>query len=571
MKKSKFVSAFQNVRSYLAGLLSFFLISAAFGLSESTGPGGSNAQAVHAAGFEGQGITVGLISQSHARVTHEAFFDKDMLGNPIGSSHVHWYDATDANDFEPISHDTSVAGIVCSRGGVEYPLDRGVAPAAELYSYRVTRPLSESNLARVFNSDWLQNALDEALNDNCDIIVTAIQLSSITANGDSLYSLMYDYYAYEYGLFFATASGNNEPEVTIFGDSYNSLTTGGLLIDTDDIYYQVGSQSNPGPTLDGRKKPEVVAPSQGQRAPRNGDELWATATPDGSGQTSWAVPHTAGVAALLLNYANESGISDDEHSEVIKAVIVNSTFPNILDESGNNTIYLSDPNKVWNAYRGYGRLDAFRAYEILSGVRIIPASSTSEIKGWAYATLADDQSHSYMVQGFINERLLATVTWMRRVVWNDSTGSRHNIMELDELDSSIANLDLEVYDPDGMLLSPEHPEYNEKDNLEKWDLLLPKTGTYEIRVVNRPESETSAYGLAFEILEPLAGDVHVDYVVDLLDVGDMASYWLSTNCDDPGQACYGYNLSDNPKIDLSDFAVLAGNWLGFDSRYYPSN
>ena len=44
-----------------------------FALQESTGPGGSNVQDVHALGYTGQGISVGLISQDHARLTHEAF------------------------------------------------------------------------------------------------------------------------------------------------------------------------------------------------------------------------------------------------------------------------------------------------------------------------------------------------------------------------------------------------------------------------------------------------------------------------------------------------------------------
>ena len=96
-----------------------------FGLSQSTGPNGSNVQAVHQQGFTGQGIGIGLISQDNTRYTHEAFFDKDSQGLPIGISHAHRYDATDVNVYSPSSHDTSVAGIACGRGGAAFPQDRG--------------------------------------------------------------------------------------------------------------------------------------------------------------------------------------------------------------------------------------------------------------------------------------------------------------------------------------------------------------------------------------------------------------------------------------------------------------
>ena len=124
---------------------------------------------------------------------------------------------------------------------------------------------------------------------------------------------------------------------------------------------------------------------------------------------------------------------------------------------------------------------------------------------------------------------------------------------------------MEIRDPDGILLNPNPSEI---DNLEKYDLLLTKTGSYEVRVVNQSGSEMATYGLAFEILEPLPGDVHVDYVVDTQDLIDFVPHWLSTDCNNPLDDCSPYNLSLNPQIDLSDFSILADNWLTFDNRYY---
>ncbi len=535
-----------------------FASALVFGLSESTGPAGSNAQDVHALGYEGQGVHVGLISQDHARYTHEAF-----------DGHAHWYNATDENDYLSSNHDTAVGGIICSRGGASYPDDRGIAPQAELYSVKVVNDSS-------ITTGWVAEALDYLHDEQARVIATGIQLSSssVTPDATSFWSLIYDFYAYQHNIVFATAAGNYESTVTTFGDSYNSITTGGLIASDTELYGQVGSGSNPGPTTDGRLKPDVSAPSQGQWCPLNGtDSSWGTATPDGSGQTSWAVPHTAGVAALLLNYADSTPEVDDDQNTVIKAVIVNSTFPNINDKSGNPTVNTTDPidqSWVWNTDRGYGRLDAHRALELLASPRISPSSSTNDMKGWAFESLADGNQHTYTIEGIENERLLVTITWNRRIQWNDQrffwkTG--YDIIENGELVADLANLDLEIRDPDGILISPTPSTL---DNLEKVDLRLTKSGDYEIKIVNQSSSESTAYALAFELLEPIPGDIVIDYIVDILDLSQLADYWLQDPAAIP-QAPHGIDLVENDFIDLADAAELSRHWLTTDPRYYTAN
>jgi hypothetical protein len=548
MKKHFLYSAerrgFRVATVFFCALLPAF----SFALQESTGPNGSNVQDVHALGFTGQGIAVGLISQDHARLTHEAF---------AGINSNNWYDATDQNNYVPSSHDTSVGGIICSRGGASYPNDKGAAPDVELYSFKVTRPRSVTDPNLVIDSSWIQNALDEALNNQCKVIVTGIQLSD-TANGDSLWSLIYDYFAYEHNLVFATATGNYASNVTVFGDTYNSITTGGLLRDPNDIYYKVGSTSNSGPTSDARQKPDLVAPSENQWAPTASSDIsWANASPSSGGQTSWSVPHTGGVAAVLLSYADTTPDTDDNQDELIKAVIVNSTFPNIQDKSGNATTL-----QTWDTDRGYGRIDAYRAHEILSSPKIIPSSSTTNAKGWAYDIVGTSQQDNYTVQGIKNERLLVTLTWNRRVVWSDSKSpfSQPGVIEPDELEAFFANLDLEIRDPDGVLISP---AASSVDNLEKVDLLLSKTGNYQVRVINQSGTESANYALAFEVLPPLLADFNVDYVVNDLDLITLLSDWLQGGADADIAPAGG-----DGTVDLFDFSIFAQLWLDYDSRYY---
>lgn len=350
--------------SLLLILIVFFLFmnQTVSALTGSIGPDGCNAQSLHSLGFTGQGVVVGILSQAHARVGHEAFFDKDELGNSTGDSHAHWFDATGDTIFpyEPYWHDTAMAGIIGSRGGKIYPTEIGVAPDAEIYSVKLTRVSQSDPNAREINIDWIETGLDELVSQGCRVTVTGIQLpsSNFTPNGGTQYSLLYDYYAYTNNeMIFITAAGNDSANVTVFGDSYNSITTGGLIMPQAGIYRQMGTASNPGPTTDGRRKPEIAAPAQTLWLPySSSDTAWATQGTT-RGETSWAGPHAAGVAALLVQYANSSAEASDGKSVVIKAVMVNSTFPNIKTKTGQITT-----GQTWNAQRGYGRVDALRAY-----------------------------------------------------------------------------------------------------------------------------------------------------------------------------------------------------------------
>ncbi|MHC4386450.1 MAG: hypothetical protein ACYSUG_05600, partial [Planctomycetota bacterium] len=208
---------------------------------------------------------------------------------------------------------------------------------------------------------------------------------------------------------------------------------------------------------------------------------------------------------------------------------------------------------------------ALRAYDILSN----PGITITQSKGWAYDSIAPDQENSYLIKGFKNERLVVTLTWNRRVVWNDQSDPEdpgYDIIEYDELEAFLADLDLEIYYQDDYN-NPITPKFSDIDNLEKFDLLLTKTGDYRIKVVNPFDSESSNYALAFELLPPLEADFNIDYAVNDLDLIKLTQYWLNTGCEYP-VPCYLYDLYDNDTIDLSDFSVFSQAWMDFDPRYY---
>ena len=527
-----------------AGLCPDILMPKAHGLAESAGLDGSNAQAVHELGETGQDVNVGLVSADNARTTHEAFYDKDSNGLPIGQTHAYSYDFT-GYGVNITGHDTWVAGVVASRGGAFYPNDIGVAPGVDIHSARV----ADDN--DVVFPAWLKDALEELITaQNCRVIVTGISLVA-EPDGQSDWTLLYDYYAYEHNVVFALAAGNFGSEIHVFGDAYNGITTGGLVVTDPNVYLQVGNGSNSGPTSDDRRKPEIVAPSQNQTMPSSGsDSSWHTWTSD-QGETSLSVPHTAGAAALLLGLADETVELDDGHNEVIKAVIVNSTFPNINDKAGGWT-NPADPNNTWHPDRGYGRIDALRAYQTLAAERIYKDTTISADRGWAYATMTSNyEQHSYFIVGSRNHRLVFTVTWNRRV---NKIGQTYT-----EEAPPKFNLDLTITGPNGQTLFTETDTLN---NMEKVDLVLPGDGTYEISLANTTKKDRS-YGLAFELRPPIIGDfAPLDYIVDYADMDTIAQEWLLEGPD------LEADLISDGIINLPDFAEFANHWLETDSAYY---
>lgn len=538
------------------------LMPKALGLAESTASGGSNAQAVHELGETGEGINVGIISADNVLKNHQAFYDKDSNGNPVGESHV------DNNDFSgygihEYSHDTWMAGIVASRGWPGYWNDIGVAPDANICSAKVCWGVYPDHFG---SFSWIAEGLNWLVNErNCRVIVTGIATGS-DPNGQSNETLLYDYYAYAYNTVFANAAGNENTIIAVFGDAYNGITMGGLIVTEPDVYNKVGSISGSGPTADGRRKPDLTAPAQNQTVPSTpSDTSWHEWTGT-QGVTSLSGPHTAGVAALLLGLADDSSEPNDEHNEVIKAVIVNSTFPNIKDKSGNLTDP-ADPNNTWHCDRGYGRIDALRAYETLAADRIHNGQATDALIGWAFDTIDPNgypnDAHNYKISISKGDRLLVTLTWNRRVEWTDE--NQNAKIDVSELEPHLANLDLIVYEPNNSepIFSESIYNLEPNDNLEKGDLLVNKTGDYIVKVINKSPTETVGYALAFEVLVPIPGDFYpADYIVDHSDIATVAQQWLSE------EENLEADLFTDGIVNLPDFAEFASHWLETDTRYY---
>ncbi len=513
----------------------------AYGLAGSTGPGGVNAQALHddPPGLIGSDIKIGLVAAMNVYANHEAFFDKDVNGAPTGTTHAFNYDFTGAGIL-PFDHDTWMAGIAISRGGVLHPNDIGVAPGAEVQCGRIAVDGNTTTL-------WVENALTNLIDvQGCRVIMTGVSFGGVS-NGQSVLTLMYDYYAYSRNVVFAAAAGNGGSVIWVVGDAYNVITTGGAVTDGDDVYDRVGSASGSGTTSDVRNKPDVVAPSNMLTVPHSGTSTWYV-PPFDDGPTSLSEPHTAGVAALLLDFGDQT--TDANKSEVIKAVIVNSAFPNIYAKSGASTNPL-DPNNVWHAQRGFGAIDAFRAYEVLAAPEIFKNTPTSEDRGWAYATMTSKtQVDHYLVQAQKNDRLVLTVTWNREVTRNGS-------LQYSDETSPKFRVNLAIEDSNGVTLRSEGDSLN---NCKKLEIMLPHDDTYEIVLTNPNTKRDRSYAMAFELIPPLAADFDLNYVVDNADLGFLTANWLQSGTD--------ADLTGEGNVNFRDFAIFAANWGNENPLYH---
>ncbi|MFC1677865.1 S8 family serine peptidase [Planctomycetota bacterium] len=512
------------------------LCSEAFGLAESTGPGGSNAQAIATACQNADGIKVGLLGGQNVLTSHEAFSGMTLVNHAAPGLTVltGW-------------HDTIAAGIIAAQPGTSHPDDIGIAPGAEIHSMRIS-----NNLNVLTGLDSLVTTY------NCRVIASVYSLSGIDNDGDSDVTLRYDYHAYNNNVIFANPAGQH-PDFNIPGDSYNAIVTAGIkLKDVNDEYdyRMIGGESLSGLTLDGRRKPDIAGPSAAQTVPTTWDGVTASWTNTNgvggsSGATSWSTPHTAGVAALLLKFADGTAEPDDGRNVVIKSVIVNSTFPNIDDKTGSST-NPADSANTWQADRGYGRIDALRAYQILSANRVARDVDITAEKGWAYETVAATEPHNYFIWCERNQRLVVTTTWSRRV---NKQGPNYNPESEPRFD-----LDITIVDPNGQTVPLVNDAIN---NLIKADILIAEDGYYHVELVNSSDKTNRTYAMAFELLDPIAGDLYpADYIVDYNDIDILTGQWLLSGTG------YEADIVVDANVNFFDFAELSQHWFEIDPAYY---
>ncbi len=228
-------------------------------------------------------------------------------------------------------HGTHVVSIVAGTGAASGGVNKGVAPKASLLDVKVLDKTGSGKLSdAIAGIEW-------AVLNNAEIISLSLG-ALLPCNGLDTTSLAADI-AVKRGKHVVVAAGNLGPlpgTITSPGCAREVITVGAV-----DRLDAVALFSSRGPTLDGRAKPDIVAPGVLILAAQAGGSYVPM-----SG-TSMAVPHVSGVVALLLS--QKPGLSPEQVKDVLMTTALD------LDEDKNT--------------QGTGRVQAYEAFIKATGLQ----------------------------------------------------------------------------------------------------------------------------------------------------------------------------------------------------------
>ncbi len=227
-----------------------------------------------------------------------------------------WYEKLPEDDHDPDDeqgHGTHCAGIAL-----------GVAPGASLYAYRV---LNKDGWG---DENWLQEAITRAtdpngdfdISDHVDILSLSFGTVSEGKPDDNMSKWVNQ--AVDCGVTVVAAAGNN-------GSNYHTISSPGcaekaITVGNSNSYDRVDPSSSRGPTLNGKTKPDLVAPGM------HIESTWLNNGFKTLSGTSMSTPHVAGATALLLQLHPD--FSPNDVKETLKQNAVKLFAPNgsIYDE-----------------------------------------------------------------------------------------------------------------------------------------------------------------------------------------------------------------------------------------------
>ncbi len=244
------------------------------------------------------------------------------------------------------THGDGVAGVLAGAGNIE-GRGRGMAPGATVY-------------ATQYESSFLDNTLDLHIEEN--VLYTNSSYSNGCNQGYTPNAAEVDRQIFTYPTYlhiFSAGNSNSNNCGYGAGSQWGNITGGHKQAKNAIATANVSSEgeimnsSSRGPATDGRIKPDIAA---------NGAQNYSL-RPNNNyapfGGTSGAAPCVAGVAAQL-NHAFRDQYGGDAPSALLKAAMLNGARD--AGEPGPDYIY------------GFGLLDAFNAYEILSQEQFISES-----------------------------------------------------------------------------------------------------------------------------------------------------------------------------------------------------
>lgn len=263
-----------------------------------------NAPDVWKQGYRGQGIKIAIIDTG---VNHHQALEGRFAGEKSFVKEKYGYKKTISNTQDEVGHGTAVAGIAAGDGkGV----GQGVAPKAKILNAKVfpddTTGATDAGIIAAI--EWAVEKGAHVINlslgrpplrrDPLEEVVNKVAREGVTVvaaagnNGDLL--------------------GLNTMSIASPGTARNAITVGALGAGNS-----IAAFSSRGPTPDMAVKPDVIAP---------GVAIGVISSYNVASGTSFAAPHVAGAAALLLDFCVDNGErKTEELSSLIKASLMKTS------------------------------------------------------------------------------------------------------------------------------------------------------------------------------------------------------------------------------------------------------
>lgn len=210
--------------------------------------------------------------------------------------------------FDGHGHGTAVSGVLAGWSGDGY---QGAAPGAQLLALKAARSDGTAGWAEI------RQAVQYAAEQGAQIINISVEGLATGTQNDALQGLWLRQISRQYGVLIVLAAGNGGPGLSsgaTIGSPSELLSVGAyyspamwkrdfnLVVPTEGLHWSTAV----GPRQDGAFVPSLVAPG-GAPAPA---PLWLQTNPyKTESGTSFAAPHAAGAAALLLEASLKQGIS----------------------------------------------------------------------------------------------------------------------------------------------------------------------------------------------------------------------------------------------------------------------
>jgi subtilisin family serine protease len=325
------------------------------------------------------------------------------------------------------------------------------------------------------------------------------------------------------------ASESNRPEWSLGGDTASYLGLLGMGANTwelagffadpiasdpmSDNPEGMAASSSRGPTLDGRIKPDVVAPGTSiisNRSPLAPDANYQFGTYNANyaydSGTSMSAPYASGSAVLTRQFLVEKRGMSNPSAALIKAVLINGAHDMYPGQYGTDNPATQEIDKVRpNFQEGWGRIDLVTSLEP-------PAPAAVDYRDET-AGLATGQSRD-----FTYTVTSSSVPLRITLAWTDYPAALQSAKQL------VNDLNLTVTGPDGKTYLG-NGSADSVNNVEGMDIANPAPGDYRITVSGAnvpqgPQPFALVVNGAIQLPKPagVPGDVNGDGQITLTDV-----------------------------------------------------